>query len=99
MKINVQSVHFDADKKLLDFIDSRMGKLSHTFDTIQEVDVTLRLDKASNNENKIAEIKLHVSGNDLFAKRQCKTFEEATDQCSEALKQQLARHKDKLKHI
>jgi len=99
MKVNVQSVHFDADQKLLEFIDTRMGKLSHTYDTIHEADVTLRLDKASNNENKIAEIKLHVSGNDLFAKRQCKTFEEATDQCSEALKQQLAKHKDKLKHI
>jgi putative sigma-54 modulation protein len=99
MKVNVQSVHFDADQKLLEFIDTRMGKLSHTYDTIHEADVTLRLDKASNNENKIAEIRLHVSGNDLFAKRQCKTFEEATDQCAEALKQQLAKHKDKLKHI
>ena len=48
MKINVQSVHFDADKKLLDFIDARVGKLSHTYDTIHEADVTLRLDKASN---------------------------------------------------
>jgi len=99
MKVNVQSVHFDADQKLLEFIYTRMGKLSHTYDTIHEADVTLRLDKASNNENKIAEIRLHVSGNDLFAKRQCKTFEEATDQCAEALKQQLAKHKDKLKHI
>lgn len=99
MKVNVQSVHFDADQKLLEFIDTRMDKLSHTYDTIHEADVTLRLDKASNNENKIAEIRLHVSGNDLFAKRQCKTFEEATDQCSEALKQQLAKHKDKLKNI
>jgi putative sigma-54 modulation protein len=99
MKINVQSVHFDADKKLLDFIDVRISKLSQTYDTIHEADVTLRIDKASNNENKIAEVRLHVSGNDLFAKRQCKTFEEATDQCSEALKQQLARHKDKVKNI
>jgi putative sigma-54 modulation protein len=84
---------------LLDFIDARVGKLSHTYDTIHEADVILRIDKASNNENKIAEIKLHVSGNDLFAKRQCKTFEEAADQCSEALRQQLAKHKDKVKHI
>jgi putative sigma-54 modulation protein len=99
MKINVQSVHFDADKKLLDFIDVRINKLSQTYDTIHEADITLRIDKASNNENKIAEVRLHVSGNDLFAKRQCKTFEEATDQCSEALKQQLARHKDKVKNI
>ena len=99
MKINVQSVHFDADKKLLDFIDVRISKLSQTYDTNHEADITLRIDKASNNENKIAEVRLHVSGNDLFAKRQCKTFEEATDQCSEALKQQLARHKDKVKNI
>jgi putative sigma-54 modulation protein len=73
MKINIQSVHFTADRKLLDFIDAKLSKLSTLFDSIIEADVTLRLDNASNNENKIAEIRLHVSGNDLFAKRQCKT--------------------------
>jgi putative sigma-54 modulation protein len=99
MKINLQSVHFDADRKLIDFVDSKMGKLSSVYDTILETDVTLRIDKASDNQNKIAEIRLHVSGNDLFAKRQCKTFEEAVDQCSEALRNQLAKHKDKLKSV
>jgi putative sigma-54 modulation protein len=99
MKINIQSVHFTADRKLLDFIEAKLSKLSTLFDSIIETDVTLRLDNASNNENKIAEIRLHVSGNDLFAKRQCKTFEEATDLCSEALKAQLVKHKEKIKQI
>ncbi|MFN5319007.1 MAG: ribosome hibernation-promoting factor, HPF/YfiA family [Bacteroidia bacterium] len=99
MKVNLQSVHFDADRKLIDFVDSKMAKLSSVYDTILETDVTLKLDKASNNENKIAEIRLHVSGNDLFAKRQCKSFEEAVDQCSEALRNQLAKHKDKIKSL
>lgn len=99
MKINIQSVHFDADHKLLEFIEGKLNKLSSLFDSIIEGEVTLRLDKASNNENKIAEIRLHVSGNDLFAKRQCKTFEEATDQCAEALKHQLVKHKEKVKQI
>ena len=99
MKINLQSVHFDADRKLIDFVDSKIGKLSSVYDTILETEVTLKLDKASNNENKIAEIRLHVSGNDLFAKRQCKSFEEAVDQCAEALRNQLAKHKDKIKSL
>jgi len=99
MKVNIQSVHFDADHKLLDFIESKLNKLSVHYDRIIEGEVTLRLDKASNNENKIAEIRLHVPGNDLYAKRQCKTFEEATDLSVEALRNQLIKHKDKTRQV
>lgn len=99
MKVNIQSVHFDADRKLLDFIESKLTKLSGHYDRIIESDVTLRLDKASNNENKIAEIRLHVPGNDLYAKRQCKSFEEATDLSVEALRTQLVRHKEKIRQV
>ncbi len=97
MKVNIQSVHFDADRKLLDFIETKLSKLSGFYDRIIESEVTLRLDKAANNENKIAEIRLHVPGNDLYAKRQCKSFEEATDLSVEALKNQLVKHKDKIR--
>lgn len=99
MKINIQSVHFDADKKLLDFIELKIGKLSSHYDNIIESEVTLRLDKATNNENKIAEVRLNVRGNDLFAKKQCKTFEEATDLCVEALKTQVEKHKEKMRQL
>lgn len=99
MKVNIQSVHFDADQKLIDFIESKVLKLTGQYDKIIETDVTLRIDKATNNENKIAEIRLHVPGNDLYAKRQCKSFEEATDQSVDALKNQILKHKEKQKQI
>lgn len=99
MKVTVQSVHFNADRKLLDFIESRMEKLAMHYDKIIESEVTLKLDNASNNENKITEIRLHVPGNDLFAKRQCSTFEEATDQAVDALRHQITKHKDKIRQV
>jgi putative sigma-54 modulation protein len=95
MTIKIQSVHFDADQKLLDFIEEKVNKLSLFDDTILGAEVTLRLDKNQNTENKLTEIRLIVSGYDFFAKKQCKSFEEAIDQTIEALKRQLSRQKGK----
>jgi len=96
MKIEVQSIHFDADKKLLDFIDDRLNKLDNKYDSIIDGTVFLRLDRASNNENKIVEIRLNIPKTELFAKKQCKSFEEAVDEASEALRRQLKKHKEKV---
>jgi putative sigma-54 modulation protein len=95
MTIKIQSVHFDADQKLLNFIEEKVNKLSLFDDAILGAEVILRLDKNQNTENKLSEIRLFISGSDLFAKKQCKTFEEATDQTIEALKRQLSRQKGK----
>ena len=95
MTIKIQSVHFDADQKLLDFIEEKVQKLSLFDGTIIGSEVILRLDKNQNTENKVAEIRLLIAGYDLFAKKQCKSFEEATDQAIEALKRQLSRQKGK----
>ena len=96
MKINTQSVHFDADKKLLTFIDEKVNKLSTYYENIVAADVILRLDKSNTNSNKIAEIKLHVKGVDLFAKKQCESFEEAVDNAVDAIKIQIKKYKDKV---
>jgi putative sigma-54 modulation protein len=53
------------------------------------------LDKSDVNENKIAEVKLSIPGKELFAKKQCKTFEEATDVAVEALRKQIDKHRPK----
>jgi len=95
MTIKIQSVHFDADQKLLDFIEEKVNKLSLFDDTILGAEVILRLDKNQNTENKVTEIRLLISGYDSFAKKQCKTFEEAIDQTIEALKRQLFKQKGK----
>jgi putative sigma-54 modulation protein len=96
MNVNIQSVHFDADKKLIGFINEKVNKLEHFFEGIVTSDVTLKIDKSSDTQNKIAEIKMQLKGADLFAKKQCKTFEEAVDTASEALRSQITKHKDKL---
>ncbi|MCF8277180.1 MAG: ribosome-associated translation inhibitor RaiA [Flavobacteriales bacterium] len=95
MKVKIQSIHFDADEKLINFIESKIDKLNTYSNSIIDSEVFLRLDKSSSAENKIAEIKLLVPGNDLFAKRQCKSFEEATDLAVEALRRQLKKQKEK----
>ena len=95
MDIQVHSVHFDADRKLLEFIDKKIGKLEQYFGHIINGEVFLRLGNPSEPENKVAEIKLSIPGKELFAKKQCKSFEEATDLACEALRKQVTKHKEK----
>ncbi|MBC7864373.1 MAG: ribosome-associated translation inhibitor RaiA [Bacteroidia bacterium] len=95
MSITIQSVHFDADKKLIDFVNEKVSKLNQYYEGIIGSEVILKIDKASDNLNKIAEIKLLLRGNELFAKKQCSTFEEAVDTTVVALRSQLIRYKEK----
>lgn len=99
MQINISSLQFKADIKLETFIREKVTKVASLFDGVINADVTLRVDQASNNENKIAEVRLVIPGNDLFAKKQAKTFEEAIDNAVDALKKQLTRHKEKIKGL
>ena len=97
MKIRVKSIHFTADIKLLDFIQKKADKLDQFFDQIISGEVYLKLENTADEAHKITEIKLLIPGNDVFAKEQCKTFEEATDKAIESLKHQLDKRKEKLK--
>ena len=99
MNIKIQSIHFDADKELLEFIQEKVNKLGRYYDGIIGGEVFLKLEKNSSTENKIAEIKLHIAGNDLFVKKQCKTFEEAVDTGISALSTQVKKQKDKVKKL
>ncbi|MBX7095431.1 MAG: HPF/RaiA family ribosome-associated protein [Flavobacteriales bacterium] len=95
MQVQIHSIHFDADKKLIDFVQQRLDKLTGTYEKITNSEVFLRLDKNKENENKIAEIKILVPGKELFASRQCKSFEEAVDLSVDALKAQIQKYKGK----
>lgn len=96
MNINIESLDFKADQKLLDFIEKKVDKLSKFHDGIVNANVKLRLEKEEAKENKVAEIKLGVPQSDLFAKRNHATFEGAVDDVVEALRRQLKKHKEKL---
>jgi putative sigma-54 modulation protein len=96
MKLQMHSIRFDADHKLINFIQKKADKLDKFFDRIIDGEVFMRLDKDNNMENKIIEIKLNIPGNQLFAKEKAKTFEAAADLALEAIKKQIIKHKDKL---
>ncbi len=95
MEIQMHSIHFKADKKLLDFISDKLNKLEQFNQHVISAEVFLRLDKDREKENKITEIKLLVPGKELFAKRKCKSFEEAVDETIDALKKQIIKEKEK----
>ncbi len=97
MKVNINSVRFKADQKLEDFIEEKVSKLSKYYDGVIGSEVTLKVENSDSTDNKIAEIRVAIRGNDLFAKKQCKTFEEATDTAVEALRKQLKKYKGKMK--
>lgn len=99
MNIQIHSVRFDADKKLIDFVHQKLDKLTQYGEDIVNAEVYLRLDKDLEKENKISEIKLDLSGKPLFARKQSKTFEEATDDAIDALKKQITKHKQKKRGV
>ena len=98
MKVNINSVHFKTDKKLEYFIEKKIGKLSGLSESLIGSEVTLRVDNSETRDNKVAEIRLLIKGHDLYAKKQSKTFEEATDTAVDALKKQLEKIKAKVKN-
>jgi putative sigma-54 modulation protein len=99
MNVQIHSVRFDADKKLVDFVQQKLVKLSQFGDGIVNAEVYLRLDKDQERKNKISEIRLDLRGAPLFARKQSKTFEEATDMAIDALKKQITRHNQKKRGV
>ena len=94
MKVMINSVHFRASSDLEEFITQKVEKVCSKFSEVIGAEVTLKLDNTDTPENKIADIRLMLKGDDLYASKQCKTFEEATDQALDALKRQIDKSKD-----
>lgn len=95
MKVQVQSIHFDADVKLIDFIQMKLDKLETFYDRTVDAEVILRVNNQGV-ENKTVEIKLNLPGDQLFAEKTNGSFEAATDLCTEALRKQIKKHKEKM---
>lgn len=96
MKLQMHSIHFDADRKLLEYIQKKAEKLDTFYDRITDGEVFLRINKDSvNHANKVLEIKLNVPGTTLFVKETSSSFEAAADEAVDALKTQLKKFKEK----
>lgn len=97
MKVSVQAVNFNVDKKLLDFTNDKLSKLERFYDKIVSTEVFLKLENTSDKENKTAEVKIHVPGDEFMVKKTAKSFEEAVDLCAESLERVLVKRKEKIK--
>ena len=95
MNIQIQAVHFVADKQLKDFINKKVEKLISIDDSIINAAVYLKVDKPESYDNKIVEIKLHSALGEYFAKKQANSFEKSADLVSQALRKQIINHKGK----
>ena len=95
MKVNAQSVNFNADRKLLEFVQNRLDKLETFYDKVISSDVSLKVENTSSKVNKIVEIKLNIPKDKFVVKKQCKTFEEAIDSACSSLERKLKKTKEK----
>lgn len=97
MKVNTQSVNFNADQKLINFIERRMNKLNQYYDKVISSDVFLKVENTSAKQNKIVEARVQVPGDRFVVKKTCKTFEEGADSVANSLERQLLKRKEKLR--
>ena len=97
MKVFTQSVNFNADQELINFVEKKVGTLVKFHDKIVDAEVFLKVQNTSDKENKITEIKINIPGSELIVKRETKTFEEGVNSAVDNLKRQLKRSKEKLR--
>ncbi|CAL1520200.1 HPF/RaiA family ribosome-associated protein [Chitinophaga sp. MM2321] len=96
MNVQIQTVHFDADSKLIDHVNKKIQKLNIFYDRIVSVDVFLKLDNLAHQvKDKIAEIRVRIPRQDLFVKHESKSFEESFDLAFDSLVSQVKKQKEK----
>ena len=95
MEIKINAVGFSASSQLEDFIQKKISKLDKYHDGIIGSEVALKLEKDDNLENKVVEVLLNVKGQEVFAKKNAKKFEEAVDELYDVVKRQLVKIKEK----
>lgn len=96
MKLQVHSIHFDADRKLINYIQKKLDKLETFYDRMVDGEVFLRLNNEGI-ENKTVEVKLRVPGSKLFAIEKARSFEAATGLAADALRMQIKKFKTKIR--
>lgn len=94
MNTIINTAKFKADEKLEQYINDKVAKLDRMTDRATRCEVFLKIDKPESDNNKIAEMRLYVPGNDLFVTKQADSFEQAVADCVDALKVQIEKYKN-----
>jgi putative sigma-54 modulation protein len=96
MNVNIQTLHFDADSRLVSYVEKKVSKLAQFHERITKVDVFLKLDNVVHNiKDKIVEIYVHVPRHDFFVKHHSKSFEESFDSALDSVITQIKRKKQR----
>lgn len=96
MNVNIQTVRFDADSRLVEYVSRKLEKLNTFHDRIIKVSVYLKLDNVVHTiKDKIAEIRVHVPRQEFFVKSTSKSFETSFDDAFESIVNQIKRKKQK----
>ncbi|MBO7415809.1 MAG: ribosome-associated translation inhibitor RaiA [Bacteroidaceae bacterium] len=95
METKIQALHFNATEQLQAFIEKKCAKLERVHELIRKVEVVLRVIKPETSLNKQASITVTIPNGELFAEKICDTFEQAVDECLDALTRQLKKNKEK----
>ena len=96
MNVKIQSVHFDADSKLIEYVTKKLEKLEVFNGRIVQVNVFLKLDNVVHTiKDKIAEIRVHIPRHNFFVKSTSKSFEESFDDALETMISQLKKNKER----
>jgi len=93
MDINIKSLKFDADQKLIAFVEKKVSKLERFYEGLTEVNVTMTL--LHEPDNKDVKLQIHIPGEELIIQRNAKTFEDAVTECADVMKEKLTRAREK----
>ncbi|NQW35381.1 MAG: ribosome-associated translation inhibitor RaiA [Flavobacteriales bacterium] len=97
MKVSIQSVNFNADKALIDFVEEKAKQLDKFYDKIINIEVFLKVQQTAEKDNKHVEIKISIPGDEFMVKKQAKYMEEGVNMALDTLKRQLLKKKEKIR--
>ncbi|AIJ08699.1 ribosome hibernation promoting factor [Edwardsiella anguillarum] len=93
MQLNITGHHLEITDAIRQFVSEKFAKLEQYFDRINQVNVTLSIEKVDH----IAEATVFINGGELHASAQQEDMYAAIDALIDKLARQLNKHKDKLK--
>lgn len=95
MQINLTGHHIEITTSLRQYVEEKFSKLERHFDQINNVHVILNVQKMQ----QIAEAKLHLVGEEIFAMSEHTDMYAAIDSLINKLDRQVIKHKEKqIKH-
>jgi len=101
MQINITGKNIDLTEAIKAYVDKKIGGLEKFYDQIIRADVSVGIESSHHNKGKfyVAECKLIVPGNDLYASKNEKNLYKAIDKVKDYLDAELKKHKVKLREI